>query len=280
MTFKSSIHAAFAALLMLPLVANGQTTPIQINQGTYLENFNGMGTTVSVYPVGWNGFKISGSGSLSDGGFINSSTSPALTASDGSSNADTVFNFGSSGNTDRSLGSVAGPTTVPGFGVVLVNNTGRVLTASDLNIAFRAEQWRTGSANTTDEVWTFQYRISTTTIDVNDPSSAGWTELAGFNLNEIQTSASGAGPIDGNAIGNFVNVSGTLAGLVWNPGDRLVLRWMDANHQGSDAGMSVDDFSFTVFAPVPEPSTTAMIAAATASAWLVSRRRSGIRIAG
>lgn len=244
-----------------------------VNQGVYTENFNSMGTVTSVYPSGWNGYKVTGNGSLGNGSFITPSTNPQFLASDGSSNTDTIYNFGTTGNTDRALGSVAGPQTTAGFGLVLVNNTGRTLTAADVALAFRAEQWRTGSANTVNEALTFEYRTGNSTLDVNDPSSVGWTQVSGLNINEIQTSASGAGPIDGNLVGNFTNVAGTLNGLIWNPGDRLVIRWLDNNDQGSDAGMAIDNFSFTVFAPVPEPTTFAT-AGASLAGFLFYRRRS------
>jgi len=253
--------------------ASAQTTPVSITDGLYLQNFNTMGTEVSpgTYPTGWNGYKITGNPSGATAGtFINSGSSPALIADDGSVNDGSIHNYGTNGSTDRSLGSMADPITTAGFGVVLVNNTGRVLTAADIQIAFRAEQWRTGGQANINEVWTFEYRTGDATLDMNGLSSTGWTQVSALNLNEIQTSTSGGGPIDGNAAGNFVNISGALTGLVWNPGDRLVLRWLDANNLGADAGMSIDDFSFNV---VPEPGTFIMCGAVVALAGLRRWRR-------
>jgi len=255
----SRLHVRYPALAFALSVVSApisaQTVPVLVNQGVYTQNFNSMGTLVSVYPTGWNGYKISGSGALPDGAFINAATTPAFTANNGSDNTGSVYNFGTIGDTDRALGSVASPNTTPGFGVVLINNSGRTLTAADLLVAFRAEQWGTGASNNADETWAFEYRTGGPLLDVNDPSSVGWTQVTGLDFHEIQTGTNGSGPIDGNAVGNFTNVSGTLNGLIWNPGDRLVLRWLDSFDSGTNAGMGIDDFSFTVFAQVPEPGT-------------------------
>jgi hypothetical protein len=264
-----SIIALFVAVAAAH-EAVAQTTPVGVNQGTYLETFNSLGTTTSAYPAGWMGYKVGGNGGLANNAFVTQSTTPAFLVSDGSDATGTVYNFGSTSSSDRALGTVANVTTIPGFGVVLVNNSNRILTAADVAVAFRVEQWRTGSANTVDEFLRFEFRTGSQTLDVNDPT-AGWTQVSGLDIREIRTEATGAGPIDGNAPGNFTNVAGTLTGLVWNPGDRLVLRWVDSNDQGSDAGLAIDDFSLTVFAPVPEPNVCLLLPLFIA---VVARRRS------
>jgi len=261
------------ALLVLPATAFSQTTPVLINEGIYSENFDSMGSAGTLYPSGWNGYKISGNGQLAAGSFISGSTNPALTVSNGGSGEGTVYNFGTTGDSDRALGTVASVGTVAGFGVVLVNNTGRTLSASDIAISFRQEEWRTGSSNIADESWKFEYRTGNSSLDLNDVSSVGWTQVSALDLNEIHTSSNGASAIDGNAVGNFSDVAGTLTGLVWNPGDRLVLRWLDSNNLGADTGMAVDGFNLTVFAPVPEPSTFLTGGVALAAFAIVRRRQ-------
>ena len=67
-----------------------------------------------------------------------------------------------------------------------------------------------------------------------------------------------AGGWYGNAVGKINDQSGTLQGLVWNSGDRLVLRWLDANSLGADPGIAINRFTFWIFAPVPEPATWAL----------------------
>lgn len=91
-----------------------------------------------------------------------------------------------------------------------------------------------------------------------------------MDINELRNDLTGSNAIDGNAAGNFVDISSFLTGLVWNPGERLALRWLDSDEQGNDAGMSIDNFSFTV---VPEPGTFVLCGAVLALAGLGIRRR-------
>jgi len=254
--------------------SRAQTTPVTIVQGQYFESFDSMGASGTTYPAGWNGYKITGLGNqLTDGAFITGSTNPPFTVSNGGDNTGTIYNYGTTGASDRALGSVATATTTPGFGVVLENNAGRVLGGADILIAFRSEQWRSGSSNNDFEHWTFEWRTGDATLDVNDPSSVGWTAVPALDLVELQNQNTSGSAIDGHAVGNFADISGTLAGLIWNPGDRLVLRWLDSNSLGADAGMAIDRFSFWVFAPVPEPTTAAACGVALVAFLAVRRRR-------
>src|SRR5215207_8701413 len=123
------------AFLLAAVPAYCQTTPMGIVNGTYFEDFNTMGTAATgVYPIGWNGYKISGTGPLAANAFITGATTPAFTTSNGGTTAGTIYNFGTTAAADRALGSVASGATIPGFGVVLLNNTGRVLTAADVQL--------------------------------------------------------------------------------------------------------------------------------------------------
>jgi hypothetical protein len=261
--------AVLAAAVAAPAFA--QTTPIGIVNGTYFENFNSMGTGAPSYPVGWNGYKTAGTSGLQVGSFITTTTSPAFTTNNGGLATGTVYNYGTTGDADRALGTVASGSNILAFGVVLVNNTGRTLTSTDIEIAFRAEQWRSGGSAAENEVWTFQWQTGNATLDVNELAQTFNTDAA-FNINEILIGTATGIAVDGNA--NFVNIgAGTLAGLVWNPNERLVLRWLDSDNPNTDAGMAIDDFRFTVFAPVPEPSSAGLIGVAAVSAWVFRRRR-------
>jgi len=251
--FQRRVSVAAAALAVLISASlTAQTTPISIVNGTYSENFNSMGTGTPVYPSGWNGFKAAGTSGLGQWAFITTATNPAFTTNNGSLGTGTVYNYGGGADpTDRALGSLGSGQTAPGFGLLLVNNTGRTLTSADILVSFRAEQWRTGSSNTSNEFLTFQWLTGNTSLDVNN--SAGTNTDAALNINEIQTGTTTSVAIDGNAAGNFTTFSGTIAGFIWFPGDRLYLRWLDFDDAGSDAGMAIDDFSFMVLGPVPEP---------------------------
>ena len=253
-----SLVTAFISSFAAPAVA--QTTPISITNGTYFQDFNSMGSGTT-YPSGWNGYRVG------------TTTFQTLIASDGSSATGSTYNYGTTGNGDRALGSVGSGTTVPGFGAVFINNSGRVLTETDVLVSFRAEQWRIGTS-TDVESWIFEYRVDDIPIDVNQSDSLNYNQVSGFNLIEIRNDLTTSGPLNGNANGNFVNVSSSaLTNLIWNPGDRLVIRWLDANDPGNDSGMSIDDFSFIVVDPVPEPATLSMCGIGLLGLACVRRRR-------
>jgi len=80
----------------------------------------------------------------------------------------------------------------------------------------------------------------------------------------------GSGPIDGELPENQMVISATLCGLIWNPGDRLVFRWLDTNDPGNDAGQGIGNF---MFAPVPEPTTLLMCGTVLLGAGVYRQRR-------
>ena len=83
-------------------------------------------------------------------------------AGTGSDNAGAIYSFGSSGNSERALGSAASGT--PGglyYGVRFVNDTGQ--TVSSVTISYTGEQWRNGG-NTTAQKLTFSYQIGATSL--------------------------------------------------------------------------------------------------------------------
>ncbi len=244
----------------------GAHAQIAFNIGTYSEDFNSMPSTGNAtYPTAWSGWKVSGTGTLPASSVITSATSPAFTTDNGTGTSGTVYNYGLNAGSNRSLGSISSGTTVPAFGVSLTNNSGITLTASDLTMGFTARQWRTGSSSTANETWAFSYKIGGNLTDLT-----GWTSLASFNINEILTTSTVAGPVDGLASGNFTVLSPqTFTGLTWNAAEVLHLRWVDSNDTGTDAGMAIDDFSLTA---VPEPQVFALIGLA-GLAWVVFRKR-------
>jgi hypothetical protein len=264
---RSTLPLAIAATIFAQTAV--AQTPISITNGTYFQDFNAMGNgangTNGTYPSGWSGYRFAGSGTLGQ-------TLTPITH-DGSLGTGAVYNFGTTGQTDRALGSLGSGTTHPAFGVVLVNDTGRVLTDADVEVSFRAEQWRTGSSTAANEVWRFQWRVGDGATIFNDTSENNWNSVPLLDMNEILTGSTSSGAVDGNA--NFVNVGPSpVTFLIWNPGQLLFLRWLDMDNTGTDAGMGIDDFNFTVFAPVPEPATLILCGTALAG-FMIRRRRAG-----
>lgn len=199
----------------------------------YTENFDSMGSgTGASYPTGWAGFDTD-----------STPGSASLITSAGSGTSGGIYNFGSASASDRALGSLASGSYFGAFGVSFANSTGNTLTGSNIQIGFTAEQWRSGSSSTANEVWVFEWKIGG---DLTD--SSGWNTLSTFDISEILTSTTTAAPVDGNATGNFATLSPTqfssLAG--WTDGSLLNIRWRDSNDGGSDGSMAIDNFSFIV----------------------------------
>ncbi|MFQ3577457.1 MAG: hypothetical protein SNJ52_00385, partial [Verrucomicrobiia bacterium] len=162
--------------------ANGQ---ILISFGTYSEDFDSMGTSSTPsYPTGWAAWKVGGTGSLAAGSIITTSTTPVFTTDNGAGNTGTAYNYGQTSNSNRSLGSVSSGATVVAYGASFTNGTSLTLTASEVSMGFTSRQWRTGSSNTVNEVWAFQYKFGGSLTDLT-----GWTALTTFDINEILTSS-------------------------------------------------------------------------------------------
>src|SRR6185295_8987137 len=86
----------------------------------------------------------------------------------GTSTGGAAYSYGSSGASDRALGSQAATTNsnVPRFGALIRNTTGQTLT--EFTLTYRQEQWRVGSASVaTTLVFSYQVNPSTASIDAS-----------------------------------------------------------------------------------------------------------------
>lgn len=199
------------------------------------------------YPTGWTGYKVAGTGAMAAGTEVTSGTSPALTVGNGTGTAGTIYNFGTTSDADRALGSLASAGFQGAFGVSIVNNTGVGLEGVNVQLGFRSELWRSGNNAGTD-TWIFEWKLGGSITD-----SVGWQPASTFDITELQPTLTTSGPQDGNATGNFVDLTPTtLAGLTgWSNGQVLHLRWRDVDNTGSDSGMAIDDFQFIVSGVTP-----------------------------
>jgi predicted extracellular nuclease len=156
-------------------------------------------------------------------------------AGTGSSNAGALYSFGSTGDADRALGSVASNTTGNLFyGVRLTNDTDSVIPT--LDISYFGEQWRNGG-NTDAQRLDFQYQIGAANL-----TEGNWLDFDQLDFTSPIATAT-AGALDGNASVNRQSVSATLTGISLAPGEDIWLRWLDANDAGNDHGLAIDDFS-------------------------------------
>ena len=173
-------------------------------------------------------------------------------ADTGSGNAGALYSFGSSGNSDRALGTLGSAT--PGnfaFGVLFENKSGGDLSLNAFS--FFGEQWRNGG-NATAQTMSFSYRISSSPIvafDASGVTPVDWTPLSSLNFTSPIATVTAAA-LDGNLSANREQKSATL-GITLPSTQFIAFRWFDANDAGSDHGLSIDDLELvytTAGAPV------------------------------
>lgn len=255
-----------AAALALPTAAAAQSnpatvTPFGLGTTTYTQNFNTLastGTTGSVLPTGWQIVEVGGS------------ANSTYVVGNGSSNAGGSYSFGSTGSTDRALGSIGSSGVAPiYYGGVFTNEAGGTIT--DLAFAYVGEQWRL--SNSTDDGLTFEYQIGATGV-----SGGTWTAATALDFAPLFSNGTAGGTqLDGNLAANRRAISATISGLSLAAGQSFAFRWVDQNSTANDQGLAVDDFSLTATvagaAAVPEPATWAMMIVGVGMVGGVARRR-------
>jgi hypothetical protein len=180
----------------------------------------------SSQPAGWQCWMYNGS-----------NTAAVFSISTGSSTGNGIYSLGTAGSSDRALGSLSSSGAVYSFGLIITNQTGSLL--NTMNISFTAEQWRKGGSGNKN-VWTFRYKTGM----LSQIDTSGLAEQPQLNFSSAVFST-GAGALNGNLPENRQTVQFTLTGLVWRPGEQLLLRWDDADEAGNDDAVGIDDFSLT-----------------------------------
>ena len=146
---QGSATSNAATLTVSPLITpSGQ---ISYAGGAYLQSFDTLPNTgtftlpgngpfaLSAPPIsasnlgGWSLAKYDGTGTVA-----------LLRVDAGTSTSGSIYSYGTGTSTDRALGSLSSGTTIPRFGVTLVNNTGQTIT--QFTLSYTGEQWRRGSA--------------------------------------------------------------------------------------------------------------------------------------
>ena len=199
---------------------------------------------------------------------------PTIAADNGASNSGTFRSYGSTASGDRALGSLASggayfgspaSNAIAGWiAVAYTNGTGAAL--DGFSLSFSGEQWRNGG-NTSAQPMVLEYGVGTFFGTV-----ASWVAPGGnFDWASPVVGATGAA-VDGNTVGQVLNLGGSVSGLAWAAGDTLWIRWIERNDLGNDHGMAIDDLQFSVTA-VPEPGALALMLAGLAAVGFVARRR-------
>lgn len=246
-------RAARLALYGAVVAVSGATVANSLAQstipyagGSYTQNFDGLPNTglfsfTGVGPFDLqnappNGVGATGMPGWSFAKFGGTGPNAVFVVDAGTSTAGGAHSYGDVGSSERALGSLASGTVIPAFGAIFVNNTGSTLGSFTLN--YTMEQWRNGGA-TISNTLSFSYGVGN--ADILTGSFVTATALDATSV----VSGIPAGPLNGNLPANQAAVGGTVSGFSWLPGQALVIRWTDANDDGSDHGIAIDDFSLS-----------------------------------
>jgi hypothetical protein len=268
-----------AASLVISATSFAQSVNYSLLGSTYSQNFDGLPATGAVTVTNRGPHAIQGQlGSTGMNGWYmtndrGSSTDTEFRAQDGSlsgSSGRGVVSFGTTGSTDRALGTLGTSNQISTFGVYLTNTTGQNLSQVTLN--FTGEQWRVGDFSITAEKLAFSYAVfgsvATSSIGLG---VAGFTAVSALDFNAPFTGNAGLNnsALNGNSPVYQASLAQTFA-VNWAPGQVLALQWVGQDLSGQDHGLGIDNFNFSA---IPEPSTYAMLCGAAVLGWVVRRRK-------
>ncbi|TDH18374.1 T9SS type A sorting domain-containing protein [Segetibacter sp. 3557_3] len=192
----------------------------------YGQDFNTLAATgtSSTLPPGWFIFETGANANdtyVADNGFVNSGN---------------TYSYGTTGSTERALGTLLSGSLTSTIGVGFTNNS--IAPITSISVTYAGEQWRLGMAGRSDSL-NFQYSTTATSL-----STGTWIDVDPLDFKSPNTSA-GVGQLDGNATANRQIKSFTIAGISIQPGATFYFRWVDANATGADDGLAVDDLQLT-----------------------------------
>ena len=271
---RIKIMLASAVAVAVSLMTGIAEADIQINSvsDTYTQNFNSLPTqdsgtfswTDNSTLNGWyrrsnvNNTDQTPDPDLVDYGVKGSNVGPAG-----------FYNVSTAGNDDRAVGfrinGQASGLKKGSIGVIFDNNTGSTLTG--FNLSYKGEQWYKSVNDTTLE---FQWRVVDSFADINndiDRAQSGWSAEGGPLAWFV---AGGDANSWINGMSNSTNISGSVTGISWAAGQKLVMRWRIPETGQGKAGLMIDDVSF---AAIPEPTTLSLVAVSGLSALLLRRRK-------
>jgi hypothetical protein len=223
----------------------------------YTESFNGLHSSGSV-PLpgtgaeglvvevpgleGWYAARAGGS----------SSADMAMYADNGTLTGGRVYSYGATGSLERALGSKGSGTTVPAFGAAVLNTTEETL--DGITITYFHEIWSiqgTTGGNGYEDRLSFFHGLSSDTLTVENflthPGMVPMASLDAVSPAEVGLTgvADGGNPDrarDGNSALWRREISASISGLDWAPGQLLFLAWRDSDSGGFDAGHGIDNF--------------------------------------
>jgi endonuclease I len=180
--------------------------------------------TSSVLPTGWT-FLETGTGA-----------NTTYAADAGGTNSGNSYSYGTPASTERAFGGLLSGSVTPLIGASFTNNT--LSTITSLAISYTGEQWRLGATGRADRL-DFSYGINATSL------TAGTYVVEPSLSFTAPTTTGTVGAIDGNLSANRTSVTFTISNISITSGSTFWIKWTDLNANGSDDGLSIDDFSIT-----------------------------------
>lgn len=244
----------FILLSYLPSVAFAQINPIVYsNPGfVYSQNFDSLPLSItytlpnkgplsfqappiSINAVsGW--FLVQTAGTAAQAGWV---------AGSGTGTNHGIYSTGLTNVKERSLGSLSSSGGSYGFGLILLNQTGKTL--NQFTIAAQIEQWRKGGSGKKN---TWFCRAKTGNWQGMDTSN--WIACPEGNFSSPQFST-GVTALNGNLPENQQSLNFQLNRLIWKNGEKLMIIWYDPDEAGNDDLCSLDQFQFSAIQQVTAP---------------------------
>jgi trimeric autotransporter adhesin len=226
--------------LFMAAFAQGQT-PLSLTTTSYTQNFNGLDTIAGNSNLvgnnlltGWAIFEV---------GTNTNNVNGLYRGTNGNTNTGDTYSAGTTGSTERALGSIASGTNRMRYGVGFSNNTGSTITGFTLNV--NCEQWRLGdtsaAASLVADTTIFEY--STVATGISDTVSS-WIASPSLMLNSPILAGTVSGGLDGNLAANKLTKTGSVSVTI-PAGATIYLRWSDINILGGDDILALDDLSIT-----------------------------------
>ncbi len=234
---------------------------------SYTQNFNTLGTNAFSNVISTTiGVQASLGGAVNtnlNGWFATaiagSSVNTNLAADNGSSTNEAVYNYGTTGDANRSLGSLAGGSMTPAFGALISNSTASTLNSVVVNITGKI--WR--SSTSTQNFLNFAYgKVDGTVVNnINFLTATNPANIFALPLANIYGPSPVAtnGPLDGDNVTNQVQISNVTIPVALEPGETMFIRWQDFNNPGNDAGLAIDDVSLTASTALAGPVLGAVV---------------------
>lgn len=238
-----------------PAVTQSQFTPIVYsNPGSiYSQNFDSLPASGTFTLPGKGPYALQAAPFhlLSNSGWFfvqtaGTANQAAFNIGAGTATAHGIYSTGSGNSSERSLGSLSSSGGSYAFGVMLRNQTGKIL--NNISIQSRIEQWRKGGSGKKN---TWICKIKTGKWDGMDTS--GWVNFPEGNFSSILFS-NGISALNGNLPEHQLNLSFQLTQLKWKPGELLLIAWLDPDEAGNDDLCAIDQFQFSAIHQASVPS--------------------------